>query len=205
MFSLGLGLEINDFKRVFVRWKVLLAAASLQLIALPMVAFMIAMVFVFSPIFAAGLMLLALCPGGVSSNVISKLAHGDVALSVSLTGVLSVFTFISIPPLAAIFIGHFISSALGEFSMLALMKTTFMIATGPVMAGVLLRNVYPRFAIKIEPAMDGIAITLWTLIVAAAFYTFRDSLMTNFEKIGLGLMVLPILKPPNPPTWFSMM
>ena len=100
MFSLGLGLRLIDFRRVFTGGRAILVGVVCQIVLLPVIAFGVVTYFELKPIFAAGVMLLSFCPGGVSSNVISKLSRGDLALSVSLTAVTSLMAFITVPPLA---------------------------------------------------------------------------------------------------------
>ena len=97
MFDLGLTLRMEDFKRVFQHPKALVVAMTGQLILLPALAFALGLLFRLPPLFFIGLVLIGCCPGGSSSNIFSKLAGGDVALSVSLTAFSSLVTLVTIP------------------------------------------------------------------------------------------------------------
>ncbi len=191
MFSLGIGLEIADFRRVFLRPMTFLIAICCQILVLPLIAYGIIMLFDFSAVFAAGLMLLSFCPGGVSSNIISKLAQGDVALSVSLTAIVSVLSFGTVPVLASFAVNHFMGSGVIAISFLELASLTFAITTLPVSFGVFVRHRWKPVAVFIERKLEILAIALWTVIVVGAVAKTFDKLFENFLQIGAGLMLLP--------------
>lgn len=192
MFSLGIGLEIADFKRVFERPYAFTIALVCQLFILPALAFATVTFLSFPPVLAAGLMILSFCPGGVTSNIISKISRADVALSVSLTAVVSIVSFISVPPLIAWAITHFMAEDAIEFSFYQLALITFLITTTPVSIGVLIRHMRSDFAKRIEPGLEKVAIVLWVIIVTAAIGKTFDRLLENFLQIGMGLMLLPL-------------
>lgn len=192
MFSLGIGLEVADFKRVFLRPLTFLIAVSCQVLLVPLVAYAILKVFDFSPVFAAGLMILSFCPGGVTSNIITKLSRGDVALSVSLTAMVSVLSFVTIPLLAAWAVGHFMGRQAMSISIAELATITFAITTLPVATGVFIRHHWSRIADTIERKLEFIAIALWIIIVTGAVAKTFDKLMENFLQIGTALLVLPL-------------
>ncbi|MCB2058850.1 MAG: bile acid:sodium symporter family protein [Novosphingobium sp.] len=191
MLSLGIGLEVQDFKRVASRPYVFAVALLTQLTVLPALAYLTIILFNFKPIFAAGLMLLSFCPGGVTSNIISKLSKADVAFSVSLTAILSIVSFITVPPLIAWSIEHFMGSEALPFSFMQLTLITFLITTTPVLTGVFIRHNYMEFAKNIEVTLEKVAIVLWVVIVTGAVAKTFDILVENFKIIGLGLMFLP--------------
>ncbi|MCG8609140.1 MAG: bile acid:sodium symporter family protein [Pseudomonadales bacterium] len=192
MFSLGIGLEIADFKRVFERPYAFSIALVCQLLILPALAFATVTFFSFPPVLAAGLMILSFCPGGVTSNIISKVSQGDVALSVSLTAVVSIISFITVPPLIAWAITYFMAEDAIEFSFYQLALITFLITTTPVSIGVFVRHNWAELAKKIEPILEKIALALWVIIVSAAIAKSFDKLLENFQLIGSGLMALPL-------------
>ena len=99
MFSLGIGLTVADFVRVGRVFHAFLAGAVAQLVALPVVAFVLLMIFPLEPELAVGVMILSFCPGGVTSNILTKLAGGSVALSVTLTAVVSLIAVVTVPVL----------------------------------------------------------------------------------------------------------
>ncbi|WP_419811232.1 bile acid:sodium symporter family protein [Bacterioplanoides sp.] len=193
MFSLGIGLEVADFKRVAERRFVFFVAVACQVILLPLVAFGSAHLFGLAPVLAAGIMLLSFCPGGVTSNIISKLSRADVALSVSLTAVVSILSFITIPPLTAISIEYFMGSAAPDFSFLRLAVITFLITTTPVMLGVFIRHHKPAVVKKIETPLERTAIALWIIIVFLAIAKSWNILVDNFVEMGTSMLLLPFV------------
>src|SRR5690606_24137663 len=107
MFSLGLGLTLADFKRVLLQPKAFAVGAASQLLLIPLVAYALAVIFNLPPELAVGVMILSLCPGGVTSNVLTKYGKGDLALSISLTGIISLVAVVTVPFMVAFFAGHF--------------------------------------------------------------------------------------------------
>lgn len=192
MLSLGIGLTVADFKRVLQRKFTFTIALLCQMVILP--AFALALVYLFSvpAVFAAGIMLLSFCPGGVTSNIIAKLSHADVALSVSLTAVVSVVSFITVPPLTAWAVGHFIGQQALTFSFFDLAFVTFCITTTPVLLGVVLRQIKPHLANILEPILGRIAIVLWLIIVGLAIVKSADKLAATFNQIGPSLLLMPL-------------
>lgn len=191
MFTLGLGLTFVDFRRVFTGGRAVLIGVLCQIVFLPLVAFGLVLAFDLPPVFAAGVMLLSFCPGGVSSNVISKLSQGDLALAVSLTALTSLLAFITVPPLAAFSILYFMGEAAPEFSITELSLFTFMLTTVPVMTGVLVRAVLPRLAARVEGFLSTFAVVLWVILLLGIFYGSRDIITQWMGELGPVLMVLP--------------
>ena len=97
MFGMGLGLTVSDFTRVFSKPKAFVVGTFLQIVSLPILAFIVISIFPMSGPFAVGMMILAACPGGVTSNILTYIGKGDVALSVSLTAIISLLGFITVP------------------------------------------------------------------------------------------------------------
>jgi BASS family bile acid:Na+ symporter len=193
MFSLGLGLTTADFGRVFRGGKAIVIGVICQIVLLPIVAFGVISAFNLPPILAAGGMLLAFCPGGVSSNVISKLSRGDLALAVSLTAVTSLIAFMTIPPLAALTIRHFMGETAPEFSIGNLSLITFILTTVPVMSGVLVRHFMSGFAIRVEKKFNTAALSLWFVLLIFLFLGNLDLVALTFREMGVALMVLPAI------------
>ncbi len=193
MFSLGLGLTLADFGRVFKGGKAILVGILCQIVLLPIVAFGVVLAYDLPPVLAAGTMLVAFCPGGVSSNVMTKLARGDLALAVSLTAVTSLIAFMTVPPLAALAILHFMGEAAPEFSISDLAVFTFVLTTVPVMTGVLVRFVFSRFAMRVEKFLSNLAVSLWLLLLAFLFVGNWDLVKTSFPVLGPALMTLPLV------------
>lgn len=192
MFSLGIGLKITDFQRVLARPFVISVGLLGQLLLLPLMALLTIHLFQFSPMFAAGLMLLSFCPGGVTSNIVSKLSKADVAMSVSLTATLSILSFITVPPLAGWAIDHFLGKDAIEFSFVDLALVTFLVTTTPVLIGVVFRHYFEDKVIRIEPIVEKIAILLWILIVTAALIGSWNTFSKNAAVMGGALLFLPL-------------
>ena len=193
MFSLGVGLTLADFKRIIDRPYVFAIGICCQVIFVPLCALAIVYLFNFPPVFAAGLMILSFCPGGVTSNIISKLSKADVALSVSLTAIVSIMSFLTVPALVSWAITHFMGEDAIEFSFFDLSIVTFVVTTTPVVLGVVLRHYKSVLAIKLESVLEKIAMVLWVIIVALAVANVFERLVANFAQIGTGILLMPFV------------
>ncbi|WP_170466420.1 bile acid:sodium symporter family protein [Ruegeria arenilitoris] len=192
MLSLGVGLEVADFRRVLNRRYPFAIGAVCQVVLLPVVAFITVKLFALPPEIAVGFMILSFCPGGVTSNILSKLAKGDVALSVSLTAVISLLSMVTVPFLAAWSVNHFMGDAAPEVSIAGLAIAMFLITTLPVALGVTLRSFATDFAKRIEPTLSKIATVLFVLIVVAALAGNWQLFVDNLGVMGAGLISLNI-------------
>ncbi len=193
MFSLGIGLTIADFTRVLKAPRAFAAGALAQVIVLPAIAFAIVLVFSLPPALAAGVMLLAFCPGGVTSNVISKWARGDVALSVSLTAVISLLSLLTVPALTAWAVTHFMGEDAPEISIASLTIAVFLITTVPVCLGVFIRHVATDFATRLEPVLSTLSSILFIVIVIAAIAANWTLFTENLASLGPSLVTLNIV------------
>ncbi len=193
MLSLGLGLGFEDFARVARRSRAFLIGALAQIIILPVIAFCALQLVALPPELAVGVMLLSFCPGGVTSNILSKLAKGDVALSVSLTAVISLLSILTVPLLTAWAVTHFMAADAPDVNITSLAIAMFLITTLPVLIGVLVRQTAPRFATRIEPGFARLATGLFVLLVVAALATNWQLFMDNFAVLGGILVGLNIL------------
>lgn len=192
MFSLGIGLTVADFKRVSAQPRGFFAGALCQIIILPVVAYTCARAFGLAPELAAGMMLLALCPGGVTSNVISRLARGDVALSVSLTAVISLLSIATVPVIAAWSVQHFMGSAAPKVDITSLGVAMFLITALPVLIGVTTRHFAPVFADRAEPVLTKLATALFAIIVLAALAGNWTLFTQNITRLGPALITLNV-------------
>ena len=190
MLSLGVGLTLGDFARVFGRLRAFGVGAVAQVVLLPLAAYVVARAFGLAPEFAVGFMILSFCPGGVTSNMISKLANGDVALSVSLTAVISLLSIITVPLLTTWAVGHFMGEAAPEVSVTSLAIAMFLITTLPVAIGVTLRHVAPGFAAAIDRPLSLVATILFVLIVVAALAGNWGIFVENLATLGPALITL---------------
>ncbi|EEE36220.1 bile acid:sodium symporter [Rhodobacteraceae bacterium KLH11] len=192
MLSLGLGLEAADFRRVVTRGYPFAIGAISQVLLIPLAAFVTVKLFDLPPEIAVGVMLLSFCPGGVTSNILSKFAKGDVALSVSLTAVISLLSIVTVPVLAAWSIGHFMGEAAPDVSITSLATALFLITTLPVATGVSLRHFARNLALRIDAPLSRLAALLFVLIVAAALAGNWQFFVENLGSIGLALISLNI-------------
>ena len=190
MLSLGIGLTGADFARVAARPKAFVNGAVSLVILVPVTAYAIATLFGLPPELAVGMMLLSLCPGGVTSNMISKLARGDVALSVSLTAVVSLLSILTVPILAAWAVTHFMGAQAPEVSVTSLAIAMFLITTLPVLIGVTIRHFASAFAIRVEPVLSTIATVLFVVIVLAALAGNWTLFVENLGTLGPALILL---------------
>ena len=193
MFSLGLGLTVTDFSLVFTEPKAFAIGITNQMIVLPIIGFGIATFFGLSGEMAVGLMILACCPGGVTSNILTKLARGDTALSISYTAVVSVVTVISLPLIVGFSMDHFMGEAAPEIDILGLGITMFLLTALPVMLGMSLRRYAVELTEKIEPRASKLAAGLFVIIVIAAIVSEFDTLMDNLGTLGPAVIVLNVM------------
>lgn len=192
MLSLGVGLQIADFRRVLSRGYPFAIGALCQVVLLPIAAFATVTLFALPPEIAVGFMILSFCPGGVTSNILAKLAKGDVALSVCLTAVISLLSLVTVPVLAAWSIAHFMGEDAPEVSITGLAIAMFLITTLPVAIGVSLRHFATGFATRIDGPLSKLATALFVLIVLAALAGNWQTFVDNLGIMGGGLITLNI-------------
>ena len=193
MFSLGLGLTTSDFGLVFTEPKAFAIGITNQMLVLPIIGFSVATILGLSGEMAVGLMILACCPGGVTSNILTKLAKGDTALSISYTAVVSVVTVISLPLIIGFSMDHFMGEAAPEIDILSLGVTMFMLTALPVTVGMLMRRYSPERTDKIEPGASKLAAGLFVIIVIAAIVSEFDTLMDNLGTLGPAVIPLMVI------------
>lgn len=190
MLSLGVGLTTQDFTRILQQKRAFATGAGAQIVLIPVAAYLVVQGFGFSGELAVGIMLLAFCPGGVTSNMISKLSKGDVALSVSLTAVVSLLSILTVPVLAAWSVTHFMGQDAPNVSVAGLSLAVFLITTLPVALGVALRHFAEAMADRIEPALSKLATGLFVVIVLAALAGNWDVFIETLPVLGPALVTL---------------
>ena len=193
MFSLGLGLTLDDFRRVFTAPKAFGIGAAAQLVALPVVAYAIAVMFRLPPELAVGMMILAFCPGGVTSNILTKFARGDLALSISLTGVISLVSVVTVPFLVAFFADHFMGVDAPPVNVTSLAIAMFLITAVPVVIGMLLRHFAPGLTATVEGFVEKLAVVLFVIVVVGALAANWTLFVENLAVLGPALVVLNVL------------
>ena len=194
MLALGLGLTFDDFVRVARRPRDFAVGAMSQIIVLPAVAFLLASVWPMAPELALGMMIIAAAPGGVTSNLLTSFARGDVALSISLTAVISLLSVITVPLVVVFAYGHFIGEqAMQNVTVADTAISVFLIVTVPVSIGLLVRRYAERFAMRIEPAARTVSAVLFVLVLAGAIYQELDNLADYYAQAGLATLALNLL------------
>jgi len=193
MFSLGLGLTLDDFSRVVKQPRDFIIGALSQIILLPLVAFLLVSVWPLSPEIAVGVMIIAAAPGGVTSNILTSFARGDVALSISLTAVISLLSVITIPFIVVYSYNHFFEGTIGEdLSIAKTAASVFVIVTVPVVAGLGIRHFSSSFAIRVETAARKISTILFVLVLVGAIAKERENIAEYFAQAGLVTLVLNV-------------
>jgi len=193
MFTLGLGLTFSDFARVAKMPKNFLIGLISQLIFLPLVALIIVFIWPLQPELAIGLMLIAAAPGGVTSNILTSFAKGDVALSISLTAVMSLLSVISVPIVLGLSIGLISNDSLGSISLTGIAISMFLIVTLPVLLGMIFRASLSYLTEKIEKGAKILSSALFVLVLIGAILAERQNLVEYFAQTGLVVLILNIL------------
>jgi len=193
MFVLGLGLTGSDFLRVIKQPRDFLVGFFSQIILLPAIAFIIVKIWPIAPELAIGVMIIAAAPGGVTSNLLTSFAKGDVALSVSLTAIISLLSVITIPFIvlksAGLLSDYNITQ---DISLLSMSRDMFLIVTVPVILGMLFRRFVSVITLKLEPIAKKISIILFVLVLLGAIAAERENVISYFAQAGTITLVLNV-------------
>ena len=193
MFGLGLGLTRLDFLRVVKQPKDFFVGLISQIVLLPLIAFIIVKLWPVSPELAIGVMIIAAAPGGVTSNLLTSFAKGDVALSVSLTAIISLLCVITIPFIvlkSADLLGSSIDQSVSIFGMA---KDMFLIVTVPVILGMLLRGFASSLTQKIQPFTKKLSAILFVIVLLGAIAAERENISSYFAQAGLITLSLNVI------------
>ena len=192
MISLGLELTRADFRRIFVYPKgVAIGLLNLGLIA-PFLAFGIAELFDLDPILAIGLVLLGASPGGTLANLLTHLARGDTALSVTMTALSSVGALLVVPIYLNLAANHFSGSDIGDISMLSVVVRVFFITLVPLAIGMYVRERYPQWTEERRDQVKKAALGAFVLVVIGAVASEIDVLLDNFADVALATLALNV-------------
>jgi BASS family bile acid:Na+ symporter len=191
MLGMGLGLIPADFQRITRYPKAVIIGLVNQIIILPIVGFIIASLLPLRPEIAVGLMIIAICPGGPSSNVLTYLAKGDVALSVTLTAFSSIITIFTIPVLASLALQHF----MGQQAALSLpigstMLQIFLIILLPMVIGMTIRQYFPLLAKNLEPITNRLAVIFLAVIILLLIIREWERLPLFIAQTGIAVIIL---------------
>ena len=187
MFLLGIDLDRKAFTGVARNPKAVALGMLGQIILLPLIAFAVAWALKLPPIYFMGLVLVACCPGGSSSNVFSMLAKGDVALSVTLTALSSIITLFTLPVIMA-FVAGYVSSANGldiHLPIGKLLVQNLVLLFVPLLAGALFRKIKPDAATKVARVLGKFAFQALMTLAAVFFLQYRSEIADNFAVLGL--------------------
>jgi len=193
MLGLGLGLSVKDFTRVTRNPKDFFVGFVCQLILLPLVAFGIALTLDLSPPLAVGLMIIAAAPGGVTSNVLTKFANGDVALSISLTAIVSLISIISVPFIvitSADLLGVSIST---NISMVGIALKMALVVTVPVIIGMLIRGFAENFILSKINIINKLTGLLFVFVFVAIWIEEKDNIFDYLAQAGLVVLILNVV------------
>ena len=193
MLGLGLGLSVKDFTRILRVPKDFFVGFFSQLVILPIVALGIALILNLPASLAVGLMIIAAAPGGVTSNVLTKFANGDVALSISLTAVISLISIVSVPFVvitSADIIGVSISS---NFSMTGIALKMALAVTVPVVIGMTIRGFAENFISSKINIINKITGWLFVIVFAAIWIEEKDNILNYLAQAGLAVLILNVV------------
>ena len=194
MFALGLGLTGNDFLRVIRQPRDFFVGAFSQIILLPIIAFILVKLWPISPELAIGVMIIAAAPGGVTSNILTSFARGDVALSISLTAIISLLSVITVPFIILTSVVLIENSSLDlNISLTNMAISMFLIVTVPVIIGMIFRKFASNVAIKFEPIAKKISTVLFVIVLLGAILAEKDNVVSYFAQAGLITLVLNVV------------
>jgi bile acid:Na+ symporter, BASS family len=194
MLGLGLSLKSDDFSRIFKYPKAVTVGLIGQLVILPIIALAIVKVIPMPPAIAVGLIILALCPCGPSSNMITYLAGGDVALAVTLTVFSSMITILTIPIFASVAVNSFLgTNAIVSLPIGATMGQIFVITVIPIALGMFIQHQFPELARRLEKVISKLAVGFLVLIIILLVAKEWSRLPSLIVQAGMGVMLLNIL------------
>ena len=194
MLGLGLGLKTEDFTRVLKNPKDFLVGLFCQLIILPIVAYVLIIILRTPVELALGVMVIAAAPGGVTSNVLTKFANGDVALSISLTAIISLISIISVPLIifqSAVLLGA--TNISQEITMTGIALKMALVVTVPVIIGMIIRSFLDNFISSKVSIINKINAVLFLIVFAAIWIEERENIITYLSQAGLIVLVLNVV------------
>ena len=194
MFAMGLTLHFSDFTKLVRHPLAVGLGLFVQMILLPLIAFALLMIFPIRPEFAVGVMILAACPGGITSNMITHIARGDTALSITLTAITSLAGMVTVPLIVAFAMGQFMGQAVsGSLPVAQMAIKVFLVSTLPVIIGMLIHHFAPRVAETVERVARPLSLIIFALIVIWAFASQWRVMMENMAEIGPVVIALNVL------------
>jgi BASS family bile acid:Na+ symporter len=193
MLGLGLGLSLDDFKRVALYPKAIIIGLFCQMIVLPIICFGIAITLQLPAELAVGLMLLSASPGGPTANLYSHLAKGDVALNISLTAINSLLTLISLPLIVNFSIQYFLASEQAIPMQFKKIIEVFLIVLIPVIIGMLIKANRPKISEKMDKPVRILSALFLVLIIVAAVLKEKQQVVTYFQEVGFASLLFNVM------------
>ena len=193
MLGLGLGLSVKDFTRILRTPKDFFAGFFSQLLILPIIALGVALILNLPTPIAIGLMIIAAAPGGVTSNVLTKFANGDVALSISLTAVTSLLSIISVPFIVINSANFFGVSITADISMTGIAMKMALVVTVPVIIGMIIRGLAENFISSKINIINKITGWLFIIVFAAIWIEEKDNIFNYLAQAGLAVLILNVV------------
>lgn len=193
MFGMGLSLTRNDFQQLWRAPLPLVVGLFGQMMLLPALAYALAIMFDLAPNLAIGIMILAACPGGTSSNIISQLARANLALSVSLTAISSLICVLTTPLIIQFAIMQFGQQEEQSFSLLTTTLGLIFITLIPVIIGIIIRHYFAEKALRCEPFFRHLASAFLLLMIVAIVIQERDTLTSSFAAVFSSALTLNLL------------
>ena len=191
MLTLGLGLTVKDFTRVIKQPKDFLLGFTCQLIILPVIAFILIKIFKTPIELALGVMIIAAAPGGVTSNVLTKFANGDVALSVSLTAIISLISIVSVPFIVFKSADLLeINYTINKVSMSGISIKMFLVVTLPVLIGMIIRKFATIFIVSNEKLIQALSLFLFIIVFLAIWIEEWSNILSYLKQAGFITFVL---------------
>lgn len=194
MFSLGMALTLADFRRVVLFPRGISIGLLNLLLISPLLAFTLAVVFRLPPELAVGMVLLGASPGGTTANMLTHLARGDTALSITMTAISSVAAVVMTPLILSLASAHFMTGALAlQLDMSGIVVKVLIITLIPLSLGMLVRAQAEAWSLRNEPLAKKIAMVFFVLVVAAALWSERTQIHDNIAVVGFAVVSLNVL------------
>ena len=192
MFGMGLSLVSADFTRLFTYPKAVLVGLCNQLLFLPLIGFVIVVLFGLNASMAIGVMIISICPGGPTSNLITQVSRGNIGLSVTLTALASLMTVFTIPILLSKFIAYFSGNTdvVIQIPILETMLQILVITVIPVSIGMMIRKRREAFALRMEKPMRTASTVLFVIIFLIIIIANKDNLIQAMKEVGLPTLLL---------------
>ncbi|WP_083932757.1 bile acid:sodium symporter family protein [Psychrobacter lutiphocae] len=193
MFALGLQTQLSDFKQVLTKPKALIIGLAMQLLLVPALAYFLVIMFELPDYLGFGIMLLSICAGGITSNMMSYYAGGKIALSIALTAITSMIAILTVPLWVRFFYLLFFQDLPVDFSIVSLSLKVLLITTIPVLLGIAVRRFFPIFVNKWKNSLQQMANILFGLMVLGAIVSNWGLILQQISEIGILVLLLAVL------------